>query len=71
VARRQMSLRARIDEGTPLRIGELARYLGYSREQVRKWIDADVIKTVCLDEEGERRVPPVEAERIGKALRLL
>lgn len=71
-----MSFRERLAEGTPLRIGELALHLGYSREQVRKWIAANVIKTVSLprgdgDIRGERRIASKEAEKIGKALGLL
>lgn len=67
-----MSLRDRVAEGTPLRVGELARYIGYSYSQVRKWIEAGELQTVTPPVSGaERRVPVDEAKRLAKALRLL
>lgn len=64
-----MTFVERIRHGAPLRIGELATYLGYSREQVRKWIRAGVIKTVAL-EMSDQRIPVDEAARIGRILQI-
>lgn len=66
-----MTFTERLAEGTPLRIGELARYIGYSRDQVRKWARTGAISTVCAPGSTEQRVPTDEAERIGKILKLL
>jgi len=66
-----MSFRDRLDEGTPLRFGELARLLGYSREQIRKWANAGALETVRPIPGAQRRVTVGEAERIGRKLRLL
>lgn len=66
-----MSLRDRLNEGTPIRLGEFARMIGYSREKVRQLVDLGAVKTVCLPGTVEKRVPPGEAERICKELRLI
>lgn len=66
-----MSAVERLQLRTPLRLGEFARLIGYSREQVRKLVKAKVVKTVCLRGGVERRVPPDEAERIFRELRLI
>jgi len=65
-----MSFAERLKQGAPLRIGELARYIGYSRYQVYKWIEADQIKTVRLVDGGDRRIPVAEAERIARILQI-
>jgi hypothetical protein len=70
--REESALAERIALGTPLRITELSRLTGYSREQIRQWIDAGTIRTVrAPTPTGRRRIPTDEAERIGRALRLL
>lgn len=56
-------LHARLQDGQPpLRTGELAELIGYSTPTVRKFIEADVIRTVGLT--SERRVPVREARRL-------
>jgi hypothetical protein len=71
MGRREMSFQERLALGTPLRLGELARYIGYSRDQVRKWARANAIVTVVAPGSQEQRVPTDEAERIGKVLKIL
>jgi len=63
---------ARLEEGTPLRLGELARAAGFSREHVRKLADAGVVRADRADRpRAQRRVSVAEAERFLRAERLL
>lgn len=66
-----MTLRDRISKGTPLRLGEFAKLVGYSRKHVWKLVVSEVIETVVMPGGKERRIPPSEAERIARDLRLL
>lgn len=66
-----MTVRDRLNEGTPIRLGEFARMIGYSREKVRRMVEAEVVETVRLPGTIERRIPTSEAERICKELRLV
>lgn len=61
------ALSKRFEDRRPLRLGEFAELTGYSREQVRKWADAGMLKTV-RPLGDERRVPIVEAERLAREL---
>lgn len=64
-----MTLRERIEDGSPFRLGELARLLGYSREQLRKWADAGALRTARAPRPGaHRRVSVEEAERFAREL---
>ncbi len=68
----QPAIRARLDQGAPLRLGELAAASGYSREHIRKLADAGVLRAERAPREGaHRRVPVVEAERFLRAEGLL
>lgn len=59
----------RLEDGTPLRLGELATLLGYSREMVRKWADAGALKTVRAPvPRAQRRVSAAEALRFAREL---
>lgn len=63
---------ARLAAGQPpLRISELARLIGFSREYVRKAIDAGAIEAVQLRGCTERRVPVQEAVRLARELRVV
>lgn len=63
---------ARLAAGQPpLRVGELATLLGYSRETVRKWLDAGVVEAVRGPDGGERRVPVGAALRLAQDLRVV
>jgi hypothetical protein len=65
-------IRERIEEGTPLRLGEFARLLGYSREHLRKLADAGVLRTERPDRPRSQRVVPVdEADRFARQERRL
>lgn len=64
-----MTLKERIAHGAPFRVGELAEYIGYSREQVYKWIEAKQIKTV-RPPMSDQRIPVGEAERLAKILQI-
>jgi excisionase family DNA binding protein len=67
-----MNLRDRLLKGTPLRLSELAKYIGYSRAQVYKWADSGAITTVRMPIPGAVRLIPVaEAERIGRVLQII
>jgi len=61
-----MALKDRLAMGTPLRIVELARYIGYSREQVRKWLDSGTLRAARPTPGGRRRIPVEEAARIAR-----
>lgn len=50
------------DGQPPLRTGELAELIGYSVTTVRKFVEAETIRTVGLTR--ERRVPVAEARRL-------
>jgi excisionase family DNA binding protein len=71
VLERAATVMERLAEGTPLRLGEFAKMIGYSREQVRKWVDAGQIETVRPIEGAERRIPANEAERVCRDLRII
>lgn len=61
----------RLKQGAPLRISEFARFIGYSRAQVYKWVESGAIKTVRMPIDGAVPLIPIaEAERIGKILQL-
>lgn len=64
-------IRARLEEGTPLRLGELARAAGFSREHVRKLANAGVVHAERARPHAHRRVSTAEAERFLRAERLL
>jgi len=68
-----VTLRDRLDDGAPLRLGELAHFLGYSREHLRKLADRGRIKTLRrIPRAGiHRRVTVDEAERVAKEMGLL
>lgn len=67
-----VELMARIEDGRPFRIAELARLIGYSREQLRKWIDAGAVQTVRAPvPTGQRRIPAAEAQRVARDLRII
>ena len=55
--------------GPPLRLSELAEFIGYSVPTVRKLIEAKAIRSVGLT--GERRIPVREAARIARDLEIL
>ncbi len=62
----------RLSEGeAPLRTGELASLIGYSREQVRKWVDAGAVDSVRAGPHTHRRIPVEEARRLCRELGLL
>lgn len=63
-----MTLHERLAEGSPLSLGELAHYLGYSREQVRKWAEAGVLKVSRAHPRAHRRVSIEEARRFVRDL---
>jgi DNA-binding IscR family transcriptional regulator len=65
-------IRYRLEEGSPLRLGELAKAAGYSREYVRKLANAGVLKASRGSRPGaHRRVPVDEAERFLRSEGLL
>jgi excisionase family DNA binding protein len=58
----------RLSGGAPLRLGELAKLLGFSREHVRKLADAGVVKAIRAERPGaHRRVDVEEAARFAHA----
>ena len=59
----------RLKQGAPFRVSEFARYIGYSRAQVYKWIEAGQIQTV-RPPMSDQRIPVGEAERIAKILQI-
>lgn len=68
-----MTLRERLDDGSPLRLGELAHFMGYSREYVRRLADQGRIVTVRRIRRAgiHRRVTVDEAERIARQMGLI
>ncbi len=65
-------LAERLREGEPpLRVGELARLIGFSGEYVRKLIRAGTLESVSITGTIERRIPVREAQRLARDLRLL
>lgn len=66
-------IRERLEDGTPFRLGELARAAGYSREHLRKLADAGVVRAARLScrAGSHRRITVEEAERFLRAEGLL
>lgn len=65
-------LRSRLATGAPFRLGELAQFLGFSREHLRKLAVAGVLRVMRRDRAGaHRRVTVAEAERFAQAEGLL
>jgi excisionase family DNA binding protein len=61
------ALRERLEEGTPFRLGEAARLLGFSREHLRKMADAGVLKTTEPHRpRAHRRVTAEEVARFAR-----
>jgi hypothetical protein len=67
----EVKLEERIAQGAPLRIGELATFTGFSRDQIRKWMDCGTLGFVCAPGSIERRVPAAEARRIAIILQII
>lgn len=62
------AFQSRLAEGSPLTLGELASFLGFSREHVRKLCNERVIKTTESSRpRAWRRVTVEEAERFARA----
>ena len=65
-------IKYRLEEGSPMRLGELARAAGYSREYIRKLANCGVLKADRAPRaRAHRRVTVAEAERFLRSEGLL
>ncbi len=57
-----------LSEHPPVRIGRAAKVLGVSKNQVRKWIDSGLLRTVRPDGLRDPRVVWPDVQRLAREM---